>query len=53
MKQPAGWMAVAAAVPAAVLPGVLAVDPGGLSPFGPAKWWTVSTLALAAVAATL
>lgn len=32
---------------------MLAVDPGSLSPFGPAKWWAVSTLALTAVAGAL
>ena len=31
---------------AMVVAAVLAVDPGGLSPFGPARWWVVSTLAL-------
>jgi O-antigen ligase len=31
---------------AMVVAAVLAVDPAGLSPFGPARWWAVSTLAL-------
>ncbi len=31
---------------AMVVAAVLAVDPGGLSPFGPARWWLVSTLGL-------
>lgn len=31
---------------AMVVAAVLTVDPAGLSPFGPARWWLVSTLAL-------
>ncbi|MCX6521271.1 MAG: O-antigen ligase family protein [Actinobacteria bacterium] len=31
---------------AMVVAAVLAVDPAGLSPFGPARWWLVSTLGL-------
>ena len=31
---------------AMVVAAVMAVDPGGASPFGPARWWLVSTLAL-------
>lgn len=33
---------------AMVVAAVLAVDPAGASPFGPARWWLVSSLALAA-----
>lgn len=33
---------------AMVIAAVVAVDPGGLSPFGPTRWWLVSSLALAA-----
>ncbi len=31
---------------AMVVAAVMAVDPGGLSPFGPGRWWLVSTLCL-------
>ena len=33
---------------AMVIAAMVAVDPGGLSPFGPTRWWLVSTLSLAA-----
>ena len=32
---------------------VVALDPGGLAPFGPAKWWVVSTAAFVVVALSL
>ncbi len=33
---------------AMVIAAMVAVDPGGLSPFGPTRWWLVSTLSLVA-----
>jgi O-antigen ligase/Flp pilus assembly protein TadD len=42
-----GTAIVAAAVPVVA---VLAIDPGGLAPFGPAKWAAVSTTVLASAA---
>ncbi|MFN2609021.1 MAG: O-antigen ligase family protein [Acidimicrobiales bacterium] len=44
--RPARTVVLAAVLPA----GLLVVGPGGLAPFGPAKWWAVSTLAAAGVA---
>ncbi|MEO8266742.1 MAG: hypothetical protein ABI706_14665 [Ilumatobacteraceae bacterium] len=38
---------------ALVVGSVIAVDPAGLSPFGPAKWLVVSTAAAATVACAL
>lgn len=42
--------AMVAALPSA---SILVLDPGGLAPFGPAKWAAVSTLVLALAACTL
>ncbi|MCB1000614.1 MAG: O-antigen ligase family protein [Acidimicrobiales bacterium] len=36
----------AVALAALVVGSVVAVDPGGWQPFGPARWWVISTLAL-------
>jgi hypothetical protein len=35
-----------AALVALPVVAVLAVDPGGAAPFGPTRWWLISTLAL-------
>lgn len=43
------WMGVrrrSVALAALIVGSTLAVDPGGASPFGPARWWVISTLAL-------
>jgi O-antigen ligase len=37
---------VSVALAALIVGSTLAVDPGGASPFGPARWWVISTLAL-------
>jgi O-antigen ligase/cytochrome c-type biogenesis protein CcmH/NrfG len=44
---PSGRAVVAAALPV----GALVVDPGGLAPFGPAKWLVVPAIVLASAAA--
>ena len=41
MKPRGGLVAASLVLPA----GILVVDAGGLSPYGPAKWWLVSTAA--------
>jgi O-antigen ligase/Flp pilus assembly protein TadD len=46
-RAPARW------VGALVVGSAVAVDPGGLAPFGPARWWVVSTLGFGAAGVAL